>query len=136
MPRRDPSEITTPAPPDVLPWVGNSQEYGWLRGIVASILILNGIDAVLTTLWVDGGLANEANPFLGDLVATQPVLFVAIKVVLVSFGSWTLWRRRREPLAVVGIFGVFLVYYWLLLVHVRAFHIAVIDELLARSGMR
>jgi hypothetical protein len=29
-----------------------------------------------------------------------------------------LWRHRRRPLAVVGIFGVFLTYYFLLLVHV------------------
>lgn len=136
MPRRDPSEITTPEPQDTLAWVGTPEEYGWLRGVVASILILNGIDAVLTALWVDGGLANEANPFFGDLVKTQPVLFVLIKVLLVSFGSFTLWRRRREPLAVIGIFGIFLVYYWLLLVHVRAFHIAVVDELLARAGAR
>lgn len=123
------------APSGALPWVGSALHYHWLRGIVATGLILNAIDAVMTVVWVSTGLAMEANPVLGSLVSDHPVLFVAAKQTLVSLGSWLLWRRRREPLAVIGIFLFFLVYWWLLLVHLRAFRIAVLDQLLVDSGL-
>ena len=91
-----------------------------LFGIVASVLVLNSIDAVLTLTWVTVGIAKEANPLMDELLGRHPVAFVIGKMALVSSGSWLLWRRKDQPLAVVGLFGVFLVYYAILLVHVDA----------------
>ena len=41
--------------------VGTSEHFRWLRGIVVAVLVLNRLDAVFTLLWVEAGLALEAN---------------------------------------------------------------------------
>lgn len=99
--------------------IGTPQQFRWLHGIVSVVLVLNLVDAVLTVFWVGAGLARESNPLLAELVAERPVLFTAAKLGLVGFGSLLLWRLRQRPLAVIGIFGVFLAYYAVLLHHVR-----------------
>ena len=108
---------STPAPPGDNPALGTPQQYRWLNGIVKAVLVLNLLDAMFTTLWVGAGLAREANPLLAELVVKSPVLFVLIKTTLVALGSLFLWRMRHLPMAVVGIFVVFLVYYGILLYH-------------------
>ena len=45
------------------------------------------------------------------------MLFVVVKLTLVMASTWLLWRHRERPLAVVGIFAAFLVYYSILLYH-------------------
>jgi len=54
-----------------------------------------------------------------DLVHEHAVLFVVVKVTLVTLGSYLLWRQRQRPAAVVGVFLVFLVYYGILLYHLQ-----------------
>ena len=111
---------TADAAPDGLSSrIGTPEHFRWLYGIVKVVLVLNLIDAVLTLLWVGAGLAREANPFVAALVTERPVAFAAAKLALVGFGSLLLWRLRQRPLAVVGIFAVFLAYYAVLLHHVR-----------------
>ncbi len=97
--------------------VGTPEHFRWLRGIVGAVLVLNLFDAVFTVLWVEAGLALEANAFLRDLVHGNTVLFVASKMALVSLGSWLLWHHRRRPIAVIGIFAAFGLYYGVLLYH-------------------
>ena len=111
----DDSPIPALAPP--APYLGSPLHFRWLRGLVKSVLVLNLIDAILTLLWVNAGLANEANPLLAGLVRHHPVLFTASKIGLVGLGSLLLWRARNRPLAIVGIFLAFLVYYGILLIH-------------------
>ena len=103
--------------------VGTQQHLRWLNGIVKAIVVLNGIDALLTLYWVRAGLAQEANVFLRDLVDNHAVLFVSAKIALVSLGSFLLWMYRSHPFAVVGLFAVFLVYYFILLHHLRFVHL-------------
>ncbi len=86
--------------------VGTARQYGWLNAIIKAVLVLNLADAIFTLVWVWAGLVER-----------QPVVFVAAKLGLTSLGSILLWRLRRHPIAVVGIFGVFLVYYWVLIYH-------------------
>lgn len=97
--------------------LGTPQHYRWLRGVVCGVLILNLADAVLTLFWVWAGVAREANALLADWVVRAPLGFVAVKLGLVSLGTWLLWQRRDRPLAVVGIFTAFVVYYAILVVH-------------------
>jgi hypothetical protein len=97
--------------------VGTPRHFEWLRGIVIAVLVLNLIDAVLTLLWVNAGLAEEANSLMRTLVNHHPVLFTVVKISLVSAGSWFLWTRRQRPAAVVGIFVAFIAYYWILVYH-------------------
>ncbi len=98
--------------------IGTAQHFRWLHGIVQVLLVLNLLDVVFTLLWVSAGLAREANPVIGDLVRDRPLVFAAAKLAVVGLGSWLLWNRRRQPLAVVAIFVAFLAYYGVLLWHV------------------
>jgi len=98
--------------------VGTPEQFRWLGGIVKCLLILNLLDALFTLLWVRAGLAREANALLDDLVNENALLFVATKISLVSLGSLLLWRSRQRPVATIGLFVAFMVYYWILLYHV------------------
>jgi hypothetical protein len=111
--------MSAPAP-EVPTWIGTAQHLRWLERILRAVLILNGVDAVLTLYWVGLGWAREGNPLVADLVTDHPVVFVLTKTTLVSLGSWLLWSLRRRPLAVVSIFAAFLAYYTLLLIHLQA----------------
>jgi hypothetical protein len=99
--------------------VGTAEQFRWLGGIVKAVVILNLIDAVMTLWWVRTGFATEANMLLAEMVEKHALLFVVGKLALVSLGTMILWRRRRRPLAVVGIFAVFLAYYFILLYHLQ-----------------
>ena len=97
--------------------VGTETHFRWLNGIVKAVVVMNLIDAVLTLLWVRTGFATEANPLLSQIVEEHAFLFVMGKLVLVFLATAMLWRHRQEPLAVVGIFAAFLVYYAVLVYH-------------------
>jgi hypothetical protein len=97
--------------------IGTPEQFRWLHGIVKAVLVLNLADAVLTLLWVQLGLAVEANTLIDELVNENAPLFVSVKLALVGMGSWLLWNRRHSPAAVIGIFLVFLTYYWILVYH-------------------
>lgn len=99
--------------------VGTPQQFGWLQGVVKTVLVLNLLDAIFTLLWVGGGLAHEANPLIADLVNHHPIGFVTVKTSLVAMGSWLLWERREHPYAVVAIFGTFIAYYAVLVYHIQ-----------------
>jgi len=109
--------------------IGTPKQFVWLRRIVLTVIILNAIDAMLTLIWVWRGRAIEANPMMANLVHNNPLLFVIVKMALVALGTVFLWRLRRRKFAVISIFGVFLVYYWLLLYHLRAINIGLIQRL-------
>lgn len=99
--------------------IGTPEHFRWLEGLVKSLLVLNLLDAVFTLFWVRAGLAREANELMSDLVTEHAVTFVAVKLGLVSLGSWLLWRWRENAAAVIGIFAAFLVYYLILLYHLQ-----------------
>jgi hypothetical protein len=96
--------------------IGTPEQFRWLHGIAKTVLLLNLLDAVFTLYWVYSGLAEEANPLMRELLR-RPLLFMAIKLALVSAGSWLLWRHRERASAVIAIFVVFLVYYAILVHH-------------------
>ena len=91
----------------------------WLLWLLWCLVALNVLDALFTLVWVRAGVATEANLLIRKLVTEHAVLFVATKVALVSLSAVLLWRCRRNPLAVVGVFGGFLAYYWVLLQHLE-----------------
>ncbi|MDH3601433.1 MAG: DUF5658 family protein [Candidatus Tectomicrobia bacterium] len=99
--------------------VGRPHQFRWLHGLIQAILILNLLDAVLTLFWVRTGLAEEANAFLQLVVNEHAVAFVMAKTTVVALSSLLLWKRRYHPLAVIGLFVAFIVYYCLFLHHVR-----------------
>ncbi len=121
------SDITQSGAMPHAPWlctdqrwaVGTPEQFRWLYGLLQVVLILNLIDAVLTLSWVGTGLAREANVLLQTLVNEYPMIFVITKMALVSLGAWLLWHRRYHPLSVIGLVAVFVVYYGLILHHIR-----------------
>ena len=113
--------------------IGTAQHFRWLHNIVKVVLLLNLVDAIFTLFWVKTGLAVEANVLLRTPVEEHPLAFVLIKITLVSLGSLLLWKRRHHALAVVGLFVVFLVYYAVLLYHLR-FASFIIRYIIQTSG--
>ena len=111
-------------------WVGTEKQFRLLWWLLTIIIILNLFDAIFTINWIERGEANEANPLM-NLLISQPVLFVCVKTTLVGLGCYLLWGRHRRPIAVVGIVLVFVVYYAILLHHLRAVTLEPIISMLA-----
>ncbi len=101
------------------PAVATVQHLQWLDGIVKTVIVLNLLDILFTLAWVGFGHVEESNLLLVDLVRDHPILFVLTKISLVSLGSFFLWKHRGHPLAIIGIFLVFGLYYYVLLYHLR-----------------
>jgi len=109
--------------------IGTPRQFVWLRRIVLMVVVLNALDAMLTLIWVWQERAIEANPLMANLVHNNPLLFVIVKMALVVLGTIFLWRRRGNKFAVVSIFMVFLVYYWILLYHLHSMNIGLVQQL-------
>ncbi|MDH3688610.1 MAG: DUF5658 family protein [Gammaproteobacteria bacterium] len=101
------------------PAIATLQHLRWLDGIIKAVIILNLLDILFTLTWVGFGHVEEANLLLTNLVRDHPILFVVTKISLVSLGSFLLWKHRDHPLAIIGIFLVFGLYYYVLLYHLR-----------------
>lgn len=101
------------------PAVATEEHLQWLDGIVKAVIVLNLLDILFTLGWVGFGHVEEANLLLINLVRDHPLLFVLSKISLVSLGSFLLWKHRGHPLAVIGIFLVFGLYYYVLLYHLQ-----------------
>lgn len=72
--------------------------------LVASlVVVLNQLDAVMTLLWVNLGVADEANVLWARLVHELPLVFVIAKLLVVSVGIGVLYHLRRHRLASVGL---------------------------------
>jgi hypothetical protein len=106
--------------------IGEPHHFRWLRIIVVFVIVLNLLDGLLTIFWVISGQAEEANPLMAELIQMHPVVFIAGKLALVMLGTYLLWRLRYRATAVISIFVVFLVYYALLLLHLRAMDLRLI----------
>ncbi len=88
-----------------------------LKGLVASLIVLNALDGILTITWVGAGMATEANPFMEPLIGMHPVLFMLVKILLVSLGAMLLWRYRHKTIAVASLYFCFTLYSLVILYH-------------------
>ena len=109
--------------------IGTSEHFLWLYGIVQALLVLNVLDAILTIAEVTSGRATEANPLMAGLVHSEPVFFAFVKILLVSLGSYLLWRFRQRASAVCAIFVAFMAYYFVLLYHLSAMDLRLLRRL-------
>lgn len=86
-------------------------------GLLATLLILNLLDGMLTLISVLSGFATEANPLMNELIARGPVSFMIGKLLVVSLSIWLLWRVRRARASMVaagaacGLYGLILVWH-------------------------
>ena len=99
--------------------LGTGQHFRWLHGIAEWVLVLNLLDGVFTLVWVEFFGAGEKNIMMRDLVHTSAVMFMVVKLTLVSLGTLFLWRYRSNSLAVIALFFSFFIYYLVLLFHIQ-----------------
>ncbi len=92
----------------------------WLHRLAVGVIIANLVDAIFTIVYTDLGLAREANPLLEPALAGSPLLFMAIKLSLVSMGVALLWRLRHRTSAVAGLVASAAAYLWLIAYHLSA----------------
>lgn len=91
-----------------------------LRRVAMGVIIANLVDAIFTIVYTDLGLAREANPLLEPALAGSPLLFMAIKLALVSMGVALLWRLRHRRTAAAGLIASAAAYAWLIVYHLSA----------------
>jgi hypothetical protein len=88
--------------------------------IALGVLVGNVVDASFTIIYTDLGVAREANPLLGPALEDSPLLFMLIKLGLVSMGVALLWRLRHRRAAVIGLVASAAAYSWLVAYHLSA----------------
>ena len=88
-----------------------------LRLVVVALLVLNLLDAVFTLVWVEAGIAEEANLLLEGILSQSAIGFMTVKMALVSLGVLLLWRHRDRRLAVAGLVVACVAYHSLLVYH-------------------
>jgi len=72
--------------------------------VVASVIVvLNQLDGLLTLLWVNLGIAEEANLLWAAMVNELPLLFMTLKLAVVSVGIAVLYGLRSHRLALAGL---------------------------------
>ena len=91
-----------------------------LKILIFCIVVLNVFDGLFTILWVSAGTAYEANPLMATLLGHHPALFMLCKLTLVLLGAALLWEYRHHRFATISIFGLFILYYLIILYQVRS----------------
>lgn len=76
-----------------------------VRWAACLVVVLNMLDAVWTLLFVNLGVAAEANPLMDQALSHGPVWFMLAKLGLVSLSVLLLWRLRDRRFATVGLFS-------------------------------
>lgn len=83
------------------------------------LFLFSCLDAYFTLLWIDSGLAIEANPLLQPLIEHGPFSFVATKLLLTGLGCIILHRSKNESrLAAWSIAGLAVGYCVLTVYHI------------------
>jgi hypothetical protein len=81
----------------------------------ATLLILNLVDLMMTIMWVDLGLAEEANIIMAHLIKGHYVFFAIIKIALVSLGTYLLISLIRNTFAKIGLLGLVIIYLYIVI---------------------
>ncbi len=93
----------------------NGNKLALLAGL---LLVLNMADAFYTLLYIQQGLAEEANPVMAQLLKLGPTWFVLGKHLLVSVCVVSLWRLRQRKSAAFGLTVMLPLYSALVFYHV------------------
>ena len=86
--------------------------------MIRLLFVTNLIDAALTVLWVDMGIAVEANPLMSYVLELGPAWFIGCKIVVILLACVILWNLRRLPLAKSVAFFSCLLYLGIVGIHV------------------
>ncbi len=95
----------------------------WAAGLV---IVLNLVDALWTLVFIETGVADEANPLMLRALDHGWVGFMAIKLALVSLSVLLLWRLRHRRAAALALWSGAMAYTLVVAYHVsNAHHLAV-----------
>lgn len=80
-----------------------------IKRTAISIVLLNLVDLISTTVAIELGFAEELNPIMASAYAISPIVFAVAKILLVSFGVWVGWINRhmvvaRETMSLIATF--------------------------------
>ena len=67
------------------------------------LMVFNVVDAFYTLMWIQTGLAVEANPLMNSALSMGPGIFVIIKMTMVALGLALLWRLRENKFARIAV---------------------------------
>lgn len=88
--------------------------------VASAVVVLNLLDAIFTLTYTSSGVATEANPVMDHALDSGPLMFMVVKLSLVSFAVLFLWHVRHRRTAVAGLVGASVTYSTLLLYHLSA----------------
>ena len=86
-----------------------------LRLFIVFIAIFNVLDAIFTSILMHHDLMVEMNPITKYFIDYNVIVFVILKISLVSAACFYLWKRRGLLLAKIGIILCFIIYLCLIL---------------------
>lgn len=81
------------------------------------LFLFNLIDAFLTVMWINSGIAVEANPLMAVAMTYGMSFFVLTKISAVLFAVGILWHTRKHmlsrwvSLASAGAMGSLVIYH-------------------------
>ena len=96
--------------------------YTKFKNMLIAIIGLNLFDAIATLTWLDLGFAQEGNPIMAPLIAYCPYCFIAIKMGIVLFVCWYLWKERENDYTFLASKIVFYAYSLLAMWHMIGFY--------------
>ncbi len=79
------------------------------------VLVANVIDAFITVKVIRNGPFEEANPLMEVVLDHNPVVFVAVKSLLVLLGIYLMWRHSDKLITQMGAYLLFVVYLTLII---------------------
>lgn len=88
-----------------------------LSVVAAAVLVLNLADAVFTLVYLQAGVASEANPLMESALGRGPLGFMVVKLALVSLGVLLLIRLRARPAATAALVAAAAAYACLFVYH-------------------
>ena len=74
------------------------------------IIILSLFDMLMTLIWVNAGLATEANPVMDYVLSKSNMTFAVTKLGLTLGSAWLLNRFKNNLLAKMAVPFILLVY--------------------------
>lgn len=81
-----------------------------IRAQWATLFLLNITDTMVTLAGVATGKIYEANPFMAAAIAHSPMVFVVLKITLVSLCLILLWGYRKRAMVQMGMTCMTLAY--------------------------
>jgi len=76
-------------------------------------LIFNVIDACASVVLISFGDVQEVNLLMDSALSWGAIPFVMTKTALVAGGTYILWKHHYSPLAQVGAYASFMMYWTL-----------------------